>query len=278
MIQFSGQFRVLIACMIIVPGLPQVRVPHSSELATGSVSGTVRVVGGQHTLPLAHAKLRLTSISDENGEYQATTDGTGRYAIELPPGTYKMLLAWMGGDDCSEIHRAAFRLDAGAHLTFDFLTMECPHSDPIIWRSEEEAKKHVRPKPETNPMKMNVPLTEQTENYQEHIIPAEQNRGPEIVLSFGKYDNRVDEIRYFQLHQTVINPKHIPNLPILLSLPVTITVDRYTIRASSVILNKRKMVFKAGGQVSLSDGTHTSNGESATLFFSGGEPKIKVNR
>jgi hypothetical protein len=59
---------------------------------------------------------------------------------------------------------------------------------------------------------------------------------------------------------------------------VTITVDRFTLRASSVILDKRKMVFKASGQVSLSDGMHTTNARSATLFFLDGEPKVKVDR
>jgi hypothetical protein len=125
---------------------------------------------------------------------------------------------------------------------------------------------------------MNIPLTEQTEKYQEQLIPAERNRWPEIVVSFGKYDNQVDEIRYFPLHQLLINPFNIPDPPIPLSLPVTITVDRYTLRASSVILDKRKMVFKASGQVSLSDGTLTTNAESVTLSFSGGEPKIEINR
>jgi len=62
-----------------------------------------------------------------------------------------------------------------------------------------------------------------------------------------------------------------------LSLPVTITVDRYTLRASSVILEKGKMVFEASGQVSLSDGTLTTNAESATLSFSGSEPKVEIN-
>lgn len=277
--QLARQFRaVLVACAIIVPGLPQVCVAQSSELATGGVGGTVRIVAGEHTFPVARAKLELTSISGGDGEYQTTTDSTGKYAIDLPRGTYKMLLSWRGGDDCAEIHRASFRLNAAAHFTFDFLVMDCAHGLPVLWRSEEEAKKHIPPKPETNPMRVSAPLTEQTEKYQEHIIPAQQNRWPEIVLSFGKYDNRVHEIRYFPLHQTVINPFHIPNPPIPLSLPVTITVDRYTLRASSVILKKQKMVFKASGQVSLTDGTHTTNAESATLSFSGGEPKIKINR
>lgn len=265
----------LIACMIIALGLPEVCVANASGLATASVGGTVRVVRGLQTLPVAGTKLELIRISDEGGERQATTDSTGKYAFDLPPGTYKMLLAWMGGD-CSEINRASFRLDPGAHLTFDFLVMQCPITDPIIRRvpTEGEAKESVKLQG-TN--LMNVPLTEQTEKYQEQLIPAERNRWPEIIVSFGKYDNQFDEIRYCPLHQKVLNPFAIPNPPIPLSLPVTITVDRYTLRASSVILDKRKMVFKASGQVLISDGTLTTNAESATLSFSGGEPKIEIN-
>ena len=81
------QFRaVLIACMTIVSGLPG-RLAHSSELATGRVGGTVKVVWGQQTSPVRDAKVELMSISDGGREYQATTDGTGRYAIDLPRGT-----------------------------------------------------------------------------------------------------------------------------------------------------------------------------------------------
>jgi len=275
-LQLAREYRaVLIACMTIVLGLPEVRVAHSSGLAPGSVGGTVQVVWGLKTFPVAGARLELKRISDQGGEYQATTDTTGRYTIDLPQGTYKMLLSWMGAE-CSEINRASFRLDPGAHLTFDFLVMQCPIIDRIIRKVpiEEEAKTSVRPQG-TNPM--NVPLTGQTEKYQEQLIPAERNRWPEIIVSFGKYDNRVDEIRYFPLHQLLINPFNIPDPPIPLSLPVTITVDRYTLRASSVILDKKKMVFKASGEVSLSDGTLTTNAETVTLSFSGGEPKIEIS-
>lgn len=275
--QAARRFRtVLIVWVIILAGL---RAVHSSDLATGSIDGKVDLVLGEHTVPVSGARLELMSISDEGGKYQAETDDNGRYTVDLPRGTYKMLLSWAGGD-CAEIHRAPFRLDAASHLTLDFLVMQCPSSEPI-WKylPPEEAKKEAekyRKSHETNPM--NVPLNEQTENYQEQVIPAENNRWPDIVLSFGKYDNRAEEIRYFPLHQLLLNPFHIPNPPTPLSLPVTITVDRYTLRASSVILEKRRMVFKANGQVLISDGTHETNARSATLFFSDGEPKIKVNR
>jgi hypothetical protein len=275
--QLAKQYwTLLIACMIIVPGLPQVRVAHSSGLPTASLGGTVTVVKGLQLFPVAGTTLELMRISDQGGKYQATTDSTGRYTVDLPPGTYKMLLAWMGGD-CSEINRAPFRLDAGAHLALDFLVMQCPITDPVIRRGpiEEGTTKSVRPQG-TDPM--NVPLTEQTEKYREQLIPAKRNRWPEIIVSFGKYDNRVDEVRYFPLHQRVVNPFAIPNPPIPLSLPVTITVDRYTLRASSVTLDKGKMVFTASGQVSLSDGRLTWNVESATLWFSDGEPKFGINR
>ena len=266
---------VFIASLMLALCLPRVCVADGSRSATAGVSGTVSVVKGLQTFPLAGARLKLTRIPDDGSEHEATTDSTGRYTVDLPPGTYKMLLAWMGGD-CSEINRASFRLDAGTHLTFDFLVMQCPISDPIIRRGpiEGDATKAAEPQ-RTNPL--NVPLTAQTEKYQEELIPAERNRWPEIVVSFGKYDNQADEIRYFPLHQKVMNPFAIPNPPVPLSLPVTITVDRYTLRASSVILEKEKMVFKASGQVLLSDGEHTTNALSARLFFSNGEPKVEID-
>jgi len=279
--QAARQFRAaLIVCVIIVSALP---AAHSSDLATGSIGGTVKLVVGEHTVPVSGATLELMSISDENGKYQAATDEHGTYTIDLPPGTYKMLLSWLGGDNCGEVRRAPFRLDAGSQLTLDFLVMQCPSSEPIWkWLPPDQANKYAQSHG-TNPMTvppnpMNVPLKRQIEKYQEQLIPAVQNRLPEIVLSFGKYDNRGDVIRYFPLHQLLLNPFHIPNPPVPLSLPVTITVDRYTLRASSVILDKRKMVFRASGKVSLSDGTVTTNAESATLSFSGLKPKIKISR
>lgn len=275
-LRLSKRFRaILIICMTIVPGLPEIRGAHSAELM-GSVGGTANLLWGDRRVPLTHAKIELTSISDEGGKYEAAMDSAGRYTIEAPPGAYKMLLSWMGGDDCAEIHRAAFRLDAGVHLTFDFLVMQCPASEPVLkWLPTDQQSKRYVGRQETNPM--NVPLAEQTERYQEQLIPAVQNRWPEILVSFGKYDNGINEIQCFPLHQTVMNPFAVLNPPIPLSLPVTITVDRYTLRASSVILEKGRMVFKASGQVSLSDGTVTTDAESAALSFSDGAPKIEVN-
>lgn len=274
--QLTRQYwAVLIACMIIVLGPPELRA-HSSGLGTGSVGGTVTLIIGDHTVPVSRARLELWGGSEENGEYQAVTDGAGKYMIDLPQGTYNMRLEWMGGD-CSEIRRAPFRLSAGKRLTLDFLVLQCPISDPLIGKMpfEQEAKQSVRPQG-TNPM--NVPVTEQTEKYQEQFIPAERNRWPEIIISFGKYDNQDSETRYFPLHQVLINPFAIPDPPIPLSLPVTITVDRYTLRALGVVLDKKTMVFKAKGEASISDGRTTSTGSSATLVFSHGQPKLEIKR
>jgi hypothetical protein len=269
------RYRVVPIACILVLGISEVCSARSSEVATGSVDGTVKLVRGLQITPLIGATLVLTSVSGEGGEHQVTTDSAGKYTLDLPQGTYKMLLDWMGGE-CSEIHRASFKLDAGAHLTLDLLVMQCPIIDREIIRApvEEEAEKPAAPQ-RANPM--NVPLIEQTEKYQEQLIPAERNRWPEIVVSFGKYDNQIDEIQYFPLRQLLINPFNIPDPPTPLSLPATITVDRYTLRASSMVLDNGKMVFKATGQVLFSDGTLTTDAESATLSFSGGEPKIELN-
>lgn len=187
-----------------------------------------------------------------------------------------MLLDWMGGD-CSEINRAPFRIDAGVHLTFDFVVMACPIDDPVIMRQPigDEAKESVSPR---TPNPMNVPTSEQAEKYQEQLIPAQQNQWPEIIVSFGKCDNQVNEVHYFPLHQLVIKrPTNTPPL-VPLSLPVTITVDRYTLRAEALVLDKRNMIFRASGQVSVSDGVQVTSARSAILRFSGGEPKVEIDQ
>lgn len=122
---------------------------------------------------------------------------------------------------------------------------------------------------------MNVPFNKQGQRYLEQLIPAEKDRWPEIIVSFGKYDNQADEIRYFPMHQRFPN---VPatTAPFLASLPVRVTVDRYTVEAPEVILNKKTMVFTAKGTVFISDGQSSRIGYYATLSFPSGQPKLKM--
>jgi hypothetical protein len=270
-------WKLLTVSLIAWLSLPGVCVTGAPRSVSASVGGTVKLIFGDHTFPVAKARLEVRGISDEEEEYDAVTDKAGTYTMDLPQGTYRMRLAWMGGE-CSTIRRASFELRANEHLAFDFLVMECPTGDPVRrdLPFEGQAAKESVESQNINPM--NVPSPEQTEKYQEQLIPAERDHWPEITVSFGKYDNQVNEIRYFPLHQVVINPFAIPDPPIPLSLPVTITVDRYTLRALEVVLDKKKMLFKAKGEVSISDGTTTSTGSSAKLSFSAGRPTLKIKR
>jgi hypothetical protein len=263
----------LVSGVIVLTGFSRVWSAQASE-ATAEVGGSVRGVRGLQTFAVAGARIKLMRISDEGGEYNAVTDSTGRYDLGLPLGTYRMTLAWMGGD-CSEIHRAPFRVDPGVQLTLDFLVMQCAITDPVIMRGPEGAlvKQAVAPLETTS---MNVPLAEQTEKYREQTIKAEEHRWPEITVSFGKYENQVDTTRYFPLHQVVVNrPTNSPP-PVPLNVPVTVTVDRYTLRASEMVLDKKLMIFRADGDVSISDGTHYNTSNSATLSFSGGLPQMEI--
>jgi hypothetical protein len=227
---------------------------------TGGVSGTIRLIMNDQIVPLVAARVKARNVSDDRDEHEAVTDAAGHYTIDLPEGTYNMSFAWVDGG-CSTERRAPFRLGASEHLTFDFLTTHCVSIE--------------RARTETNLSLMNLPFARQGRRYLEQVIPAKRDQWPEIVVSFGKYDNQVDEIRYFPMNQGVrIGPA--TTAPLLLTLPVTVTVDRYTLQAMEVVLNKKTMVFTAKGHVYISDGKSGKMGNYATLSFSAGQPILTM--
>jgi hypothetical protein len=266
----SPYWALVIIALAVGACLPEMCATEPPQSPSGGASGTVSRIVADRIVPAAEVRLSVSSTADPQKEYQAVTDQAGQYTVSLPAGTYRTRLHWFG--DCSEIHRAPFTLGSGEHLTFDFIVVACPASHPVKRELSLE-------EPETSgtAAKMNVPLADQTDKYQEQVIPAERNQWPEIVISFGKCDNQGDRIQYFPLqNQKVINRTSTP--VIMLSLPVTVSVDRYTLRASSVFLDKKTMVFEATGDVSVSDGKSKRTAASATLSFPSGLPKLTIKR
>lgn len=240
----------------------------TGQSPTGGVSGTIRLIMGDHTVPLVGGRLEVSYVAPNNDKHEAVTDKNGQYAVDLPEGTYKMHLFWQGGD-CSIVRRPPFRLSAGEHLNFDFVIMHCPYTEGKSEVPYEEGN-------DSGFKSMNVPFTRQGRRYSEQLIPAERDHWPEIIVSFGKYDNQVDEIRYFPMYQRA--GKAAPaTAPILaLGLPVTVTVDRYTLQAMEVVLDNKAMVFTAKSNVLISDGKSSRMGNYATLSFSAGQPRLKM--
>ena len=245
----------------------------TGQAPLGRITGTVIEIMGNRTKPATGVKVSVWTQGDERTEYNAMTDQKGKYTVYLPAGNYGMHLHWFG--ECSTISRAGFNLTGGEHLTFDFLVVPCPVIDTVkeeaIPLEGAAAKGSI-----TNQKAEADPLSEP--KYQEQLIPSEKRRWPEIVISFGKYEDRGAEIRYLALPSMKVlnrtsNPPVVP-----MSLPVTVTVDQYTVRALDVVLNKNTMVFKAKGEVSVSDGRHKSTGASATISFSDGLPKVQITR
>jgi hypothetical protein len=230
------------------------------QTPTSGVSGTIRLIMNDQVVPLVGARVKVKNASDDRDEHEAMTDAAGHYAIDLPEGTYKLSFAWVDGG-CSNERRAPFRLGRSEHLTFDFLTMHCVSIE--------------RARTETSSSLMNLPFAEQGRRYLEQLIPAKPDRWPEIIVSFGKYDNQVNEIRYLPMNQGV-RVGQATAAPLLLSLPVIVTVDRYTLQAMEVVLNKKTMVFTAKGHVFISDGKSGKMGNYATLSFSNGQPSVTM--
>jgi len=259
------RFALRAVVWLSLSGLLAAAAPQS---LTGGVSGPIRLIVNDHTVPLVDARVTISNASNDRDEHESVTDKAGQYAIDLPAGTYKMHFFWRDGD-CSTVRRAPFSLGSGEHLTFDFVIMPCPFADA---KPEVPYEKGHGDGFES----MNVPFDRQGHRYVEQLIPARPDHWPEIIVSFGKYDNRVDEIRYFPMHQAAQKDAPATTVPLPLSLPVTVTVDRYTLQAMEVALNKKTMVFTAKSVVFISDGKSGRMGNSATLSFSSGRPVLKM--
>jgi hypothetical protein len=260
-----NQSRLPAIVWLCLSGLLAASTPQSP---TGGVGGTIRLIVNDHTVPLAGATVTVSNVSSDSDQREAVTDKAGRYAMDLPEGTYKIHFAWVDGG-CSIVRRAPFNLGAGEHLSFDFVTMHCPSTEGKAEIPLEEEKPAYS-------SSLDVPWAKQNDAYREQVIPAEPGHWPEIIVSFGKYDNQVDEIRYFPMYQMA--PKDAPaaTAPLPLSLPVTVTVDRYTLQAMEVGLDKKAMVFTAKGVVFISDGRSGKMGNWATLSFVAGQPILKM--
>jgi hypothetical protein len=199
-------------------------------------------------------------------KFETVTDSEGKYKLNLPRGLYHVLLHWYG--DCSQVRRAPFKLETGDDFTFDFLLVSCRIVD-----TEKDDAGSLRNNQDAN---MSIPLAEQAPEYREQVISAASNGRPEILVSFGKYDNQRDCIEYFSLDNQVI--KNLSSYPMLpMPLPVTVTVDRYTIGASTVVWHKKAMTFHFAGDVSVSDGHMTSQARSASLSFSKRVPIVHTD-
>jgi hypothetical protein len=240
------------------------------NILQGQVTGTISKIAGDQIVPVARVKL---TFSGELGKsVDVSTDPFGIYSASLPDDVYRIRVHWIG--ECSIVRRAAFKLASGDRLTFDFLLVPCPIVDTEKVEVQLEGLDNVS---STGPSeRMDVPLDKQQPSYREQVIAAAPGQRPEIIVSFGKYDHAGDKITYFSLdHATTARSASgvaVPSLP----LPVTITVDRYTIRAQTVELSQGAMAFRATGNVSFSNGKNTVLAKSAVLNFEGGAPKVKL--
>jgi hypothetical protein len=238
---------------------------HEISKAAGVVRGTVSFIIGDHAVPAS--RVRLTFSGKTGDEFEIATNAEGKYELPLPAGSYSILLHWYG--DCSRVRRAPFKLEEKENLTFDFLLVSCRIVDT-------ETRGETSPPRVQDDVGLTIPLDVQSPEYREQVIPAGEGGQPEILVSFGKYDNQADYIRYFSLDNQII--KNLSVNPIIpLPLPVTVTVDRYTIRASTVVWHKKAMTFDFVGDVSVSDGHVTGSRDSAILYFRNGVPTVRTD-
>lgn len=243
---------------------------NASGVSDGRVSGTVSRIFGDHVVPVSGASLSFYKEGDAQEERKAITENNGRYSIDLPQGTYRILLHWFG--NCAEIHRAPFTLDSKQHFQFDFLVASCGIADTE--RFEVPLQGDPTLSSETR-SQINAPSRKEGV-YQEQCFSRDSHGRPEILVSFGQSESRDEQVTYYPLQEQVVKNLSQKSPIVPKPLPVTITFDRYTIRALTVVLKKNSMEFEARGDVSVSDGVKTQVGKFASLSFAAGRPDIHI--
>lgn len=247
-----------------------------SVSSSGTITGVVNRVEGDRLVPVSGAKLFFSSVGNPERNYESATDTNGTYMVELPSGAYHEWLQWFG--ECPKIRRAEFKVASAEHLKFDFLVVACSIVDTERFEVplEESGSGQLPARAASLESQMDVPLANQKGGYEEQLFPANDEQWPEIVISFGKYDNGPSQTTYFSLETQIVKNRSTGQMVLPKPLPVTITIGHYTVRASNVVLTKKTMTFEAQGNVSVSDGVHTREGSSATITFAGGVPKVKL--
>jgi hypothetical protein len=186
--------------------------------------------------PVPLPGLRLVFVEKHWTRYEIRTDVSGKYEIKVPYGTYWVEVL---KDGTCAVRRSDFHISPGERLHFDFELVACP-SDA----NEDES----------------------SPSYREEAIPGDRRSGrPEIRIAFGERSSNgaVDTYKSFL-------PQH-SDLP----FRVTVTADKYTIRAQKVTFYRGTMSVVAEGDVEISDGNKKERAKVARLIYQDGLPKIE---
>jgi hypothetical protein len=168
--------------------------------------------------------------------FETRTNLSGDFEINIPSGTY--FVAALKDGTCG-VRRSDFHISRGERLHFDFELVICPSDSN---RSESYP-------------------------YGEESIPADHRAGrPEIRIAFGEHASTGT----LDIYKSFLPPHSI------LPFRVTVTADKYTIRALKVTLYRNTMNFVAEGDVEISDGSKTEMVKSARLSYQAGVPKIEI--
>jgi hypothetical protein len=251
-IKWCAVFVFVVPAVTILSQEPERGLP----AAESTVTGKVIVTAGEDLVPLRGVTVRFTP--PQGTRYEVSSDRSGLYSVRLPAGSYSVALKF---GSCS-VRRAAFELGASEKVTFDFMLPRCAIFDTERYDPPSFAEPSVDRVP-----RLDIPFDKQPMAYREEVIPSKSVPGRhEIVVSFGKYDNHDDSIDYYSLQFE--NSR---------ATPVTVTVGTYTMLADSVTLDRRSMVFRAKGNVTLADGRgNVQHGSAVVLTFPTGEPTFQL--
>lgn len=197
---------------------------YAEDNARAKVSGTLFLLRDKHArLGGTKVVFRPTDgtavevVSNQVGEYEAFLKEGKDYTVSLV------------SHGLCNIHRPLFRVKYGAVLRFDFTTTFGQNIGLVL----EQSSVHPYPTNE-------LPFCD------EEAVPLGKSHERSLVLGFGMYSKDGTTSRYDGLPVTGKSGSR---------LPVTISFDTHTIRADTVLLDRKARVLRAEGNVSTADGT-----------------------
>jgi hypothetical protein len=205
----------------------------TSGIEPGHVAGVITDLNGAR---VAEAGVSLVSAPNR---YVVRSGPDGTYESLIRPGTYSITVRKAGF--CDAI-RAAFRVEPGVRLHFDFTLVDCGYSDSVPMGGAQISRPRA---------------------YQEDE-PSEIGAGLRPLILYGTSEEMHDLVRFAGL------PYH------GIVLPVIYTYDLLTVRAEHLTYSRRDSSVDAWGDISFADGARVRHGSRINIVFHEGKPTAQL--
>jgi len=206
-----------------------------------------KVSGSVYLLRDTSAPMPLVAVwflRSDGEKFKAITNNVGAYEILLEPGYDYTVTA--AGDQLCAIHRPPFRPKSGSTFKFDFTTTMCGNIEyRVVGEPQTDLKKNDNRLLFRQYYRSSYDPSVPYWFFEESIALGETKNDQWLVVAFGQLDADT-QIKY--------GPFRIPKFPAS-RLPVTVSVDTFTIQADSAVLDKKSRTLRVEGNVAVAEGT-----------------------